>query len=586
VNRERDDRLRPFRPLARHALATMADAATTATWEPVLAALLEAAARGVGHLAADELLGDRDPTTRPMALIALEDGRLLLPRTAAAWRRIRDGVEARWREPGPGFDDAAVRTALDAILPAERIADRNRVVFDTVHQRLAAASLVDARIGVLTGGPGTGKTTTAAALLALRARLDPSLTTADVLVCAPTGKAATRLRLALGAAADRLGLDERERELLTTLRPATLHRALGWTPQPPERGGPFRHGPHHRLPQRLVLMDEASMADVELTAALVAALRDDAALILLGDRDQLDSVEAGGVLAELVARGGSGELDPVRRTRLEARVGDDAATHWRDALPAAAAPAGAEPLPGLAVGLAWSYRARTAPWILELAEVVRPRGGGDVTAVTRCCAEHAADEVQWLRDRLGLDAMCAQAWAALAATAADWRPAAPPEAAALQRALDAFQLLVATNRQVAAANARGRAVLAGDDAASGPLLHGSPLMVEANDRALDLANGEIGIALGDGPGSVGSVAVVPGQAAPIPLARLPRHRAAFAITVHKSQGSEWRHVAIDLPDHAEDLLDRHLLYTAVTRSSRRVTLAASETALRRILDPT
>lgn len=581
-----EDPVTAFEPLARLAIG-----AGDPGWVRPLARLLEAASRGVGHLDAATCCGDADRATCPADLVAFDGTRALLPRQRAAWDRIRGGVERLLAREDQRHPDDAVRRELNLILPPQREthADGSTLV-DNSHQRLAAASLVDASVGVLTGGPGTGKTTCAAALIGLKARLEPELEATDILVCAPTGKAANRLRLALQHAAQRLALQSRERDLLTALRPTTLHRVLGWTPVPPEDGGPWRHNARHPLDARLVLLDESSMADVELMAALLDAVGPNTAVILLGDRDQLDSVEAGGVLAELVHRGAAAEPDAHARSRMQARMGEHAVAIWREGLPTSAGETidhAMAPLPGLAIGLTWSYRAKNAPWILALASLVRPGAEGRAAQVSALCMDHPDDALRWYETARELAQDCADAWRTLAERAAPWRADAPPTSEALQAALDDFQCIVATNRQVAQVNRAGHRCLvefAGiDDPGSDMLLHGTPIIIEANDRSLDLANGDVGLAIGMGPGTPAQIVMIPGTEVGIPLARLPLHRPAFAITIHKSQGSEWRAIAIDLPAHASEPLDRRLLYTAVTRSSGRVGIHAPGDALTSIL---
>ena len=165
----------------------------------------------------------------------------------------------------------------------------------------------------------------------------------------------------------RMALSQRERSIVGSLIPQTLHRTLGWTPSAVEDGGPWRYNRRNKLRARLVLVDEASMADTELIAALLEALPNEAALILLGDRDQLDSVEAGGVLAELVARGSQGQASDARRAQLQRRCPAQSGDHTPQAPSNDAQQHDASahrPLPGLTHSLVWSYRAKNAPWVL------------------------------------------------------------------------------------------------------------------------------------------------------------------------------------------------------------------------------
>ena len=152
--------------------------------------------------------------------------------------------------------------------------------------------------------------------------------------------------------------------------------------------------------------------------------------------------------------------------------------------------------------------------------------------------------------------------------------------------LSAFQLLCGSNAQVDRANRRGQCLLWGTAPAQSSqiLPHGCPILVCSNSHALGLSNGDIGVALGAGRGTAAQVAVFPELSQPIPLAQLPEHKPAFALTIHKSQGSEWTEVALDLPGEESELLDRNPIYTAVTRSSRGFHLFAEKNSLERILD--
>lgn len=550
----------PFIPLAAQILGLRRTDLRTA-----LAQLLEAASRGVGQLPKAVL--DLPPGTElPAEFFATHGDLILLPRYAAYWQEVRQAVEAWWDGPAlPVANADAIRGALDAILPPHQEMDASgRVIFDNAQQRLAVAALIDRSFGVLTGGPGTGKTTSAAVLLAVRRRLDPTLAPDQVIITAPTGKAACRLAESLARAADRLPVADDERAFLRALRPVTLHRALEWTPIPPERGGPFRRGRSLPLAARVVLVDEASMMDLTLMAHLVRAMPQHSSLWLLGDSDQLTSVETGGVLAELVERGSSGPM-PTRLTAAwTARLGMPAGTTVDTGLPRRQA---ASPLPGLAVGLVHSFRAKNAPWVLDLASCARPGAGSsweDFLATVQKWS--GPGQVRMMDRRSTFHASCCAAWRELGSMVASWSVANPPASSTLQEVLRRFQLLCGTNAQVEHANRLGLEVMWGSSSDRPGLPHGTPVMVTVNRPALHLSNGDIGIALGQGPGPAAVVAF-PGLESPVPILQLPAHQPAFALTIHKSQGSEWQTVAIDLGLTAGDLVTRNLVYTAITRAS-------------------
>ncbi|MEY5026911.1 MAG: exodeoxyribonuclease alpha subunit [Verrucomicrobiota bacterium] len=562
---------------------------------PLLADLLRAASSGRGAIALPPLSPDLLARLKALPhLFHLEDNLLQLPRYATSRNRVRDFFARRGLCPRiPLAEPDAIASALDHLLPPERFPASGPVLFDNAHQRLAIAALVDAPVGVLTGGPGTGKTTAAAVLLALRKRLQPGLEPRHVLLTAPTGKAACRMAQALANSVSHLPqLHPEERVFLQSLRPLTLHRALEWKGIPAEEGGPFLRRAAHPLDATLVLVDEASMVDLTLFDALIDALPSSASLLLLGDSDQLESVEVGGILSELVARASHAPLPPPLALTLSQRLRLPDSTlhaHFESGLPTAR-PSSKTPLPGLVFGLHYSRRAMHAPWILQLADAFRPGAPRAIANVHAVLASQTSNSaLQWHSEaidsrRASLCALQWQRWAERAAAWTDFRPDSPPEA--LQAALDAlleFQLLCSTNAQVDTANAEGLAALGSPLSTSRLPPHGCPLLIESNSRNLDLSNGDVGIALGKnygGPSTLALFGSTQGSPRLIPLAELPAYRPAFALTIHKSQGSEWNHVAIQLPpDHACALLSRNLLYTAITRSKQRLDLFGSALAL-------
>ncbi|NRA39225.1 MAG: AAA family ATPase [Planctomycetes bacterium] len=563
-----------------------------AEWENPLAILLEAASQGIGHVSADNILAEAPASQLPTHLMHLENNFLMLPRIAAAWKNIRDWVNAATLTHKQSHTDDDISNALQSMMPPfQKHADDGTLIFDNAHQRLAVATFIDQQFGVLTGGPGTGKTTTAAALLALHKRLDPTLEHNDILVCAPTGKAANRLQQSLHASCNSLHLDDTEKTFLQKTHPVTIQRALGWVRKTPEEGGPFRYGKNNPLAHRIVLMDEASMCDVELMSALINALSEHCILILLGDRDQLDSVEAGGVLAELVIQGAAGTLDADRCQQLAQRCDSKSEhiTNWRtEALPQA--PQTNSERPGSVIGLRYSWRAAEAPWVLALAETIRPGTKRNFHDITNCLQKYpASEQLTLFKKQQPLYARCKEYWSAFHQRSAQWTIAEGQIENHVNDALMEFQLLCTTNEQVRTANAMGCALAWGAHAhadahnSHNALPHGCPLLVERNLHHLNLFNGDIGIAIGDGPGLPARWVIFPNRSDAIPLAELPQHRAAYGLTIHKSQGSEWKNIAIELPHAASELLDRNLLYTAITRSSGSVSLYGSKSTLTQLL---
>lgn len=572
-----------FLPLARLALGSGYVGKERERWARPLAQLLEAASRGVGHLPLSQCPIEKDAPDEFFAVVA---GNVLLARNAHFWGEVRQRVESLHRREFARLPDEQVARSLDAILPRTRDRTENgHIVFDNSDQRRAVATLVDAPIGVLTGGPGTGKTTCVAVMLAVRKRIEPELGPDQVLLCAPTGKAACRLGDSIKTATARLRLQPAERELLRAIEPQTLHRALHWGPVPPEQGGPFGRNGSRPLLHRIVIVDEASMVDLFLMTHLLRALGPEASLLLLGDADQLESVETGGILAELVERGVSSSPTREQKEHLEARL-NTPSTSSEHANPGARSVAALPlALPGLVVKLRHSYRAKDSPWILELAAIAKPGVRSTVRQFIDCCQKHEPN-LRLHRSRRTLLGVCRTHWRRWREQSRDWYLPYQPDSNSVSARLREFQLLCGDNAQVQRANQVGLAELwgVGSHSERFGLPHGCPVLVTQNRLALGLANGDMGIAIGPAPNRAAQVVVFPGRAEPVPVAQLPPHQAAFAITIHKSQGSEWQRVAIDLPSDSE-VLDRNLLYTAISRSSGTLDIYAdSERALNAILN--
>lgn len=601
-----------FLELARFTLCAGLPAGSTSASARIvelLAELLFAAANGKGARTLASLRitdAEREEIGRFGNFFAIEHQLLRLPRYATDAADVRAFFESRAAQSSfqarPRNADDAVRKAIDAILPHEVIRDSSgATIFENTHQRIAIAALCDAPLGVLTGGPGTGKTTTAAALLAVRKRLNPALSNRDALIAAPTGKAACRIADSIAKSVQHLtGLTPEETGFLCGLRALTLHKALEWGPEPPERGGPFRRNAGRPLEAKLILIDEASMVDLSLMRALVMATPADACMVLLGDSDQLESVEVGGVLAELVQRGSQDGPAPEACARIAARIGsaqESVAEEITAGLPPATQGPHA-PLHGTVFGLKYSRRAMHAPWILELANLARPGTSHPLARFKTCLSAHG-DHLRLHSDRTGeaRKRVLHPHWSAWHSASKRWCELSEHCTEAelnepLQRLAD-FQLLCSTNLQVDRANAEGIAILADPthkrtSASVSAIPHGCPIIIQTNSHTLGLTNGDVGVAIGPAPGSAATLALFSspgGGPRLIPLPQLPLHRPAFGLTVHKSQGSEWGTIAIELPSKSESaLLSKNLLYTAITRSSREIDILGQEDVLQAVLD--
>ncbi len=468
------------------------------------------------------------------------------------WRYEQDvarNVLARASASCAAIEPRALTSALDRwVGPAGRNAGSDQ-------QRVAVALALLRRFTVITGGPGTGKTTTAARILALLAQMHADRPL-RVALAAPTGKAAGRLEQAIRAAKQRLQSAEQLEVRLAAAIPdsaATIHRLLG----PRDRSGVHRFNAQSPLPVDVLLIDEVSMVDLALMAKLLAATPRSARLILLGDKDQLASVEAGAVLSSLTApwRGYSAAA----AAQLRAVTGVVVATEDAKSIDA-------RPLGDCVAVLSHSHRFAADSTVAALARATLQ---GDVDGVRRT--------IDQAHVGLGesMDALVSMVDDGLAPFVAAVTDGADPAVAFA--ALDRFRVLcvhrggargvVAINRWL---EARLRRRLAGDRAES-EWFAGRVVMITHNDYNLRLFNGEIGIALPDPAGALRVFfADAHGAFRSFAPARLPAREGGLALTVHKSQGSEFDRVVLVLPEALSPIVTRELLYTAVTRAREEV----------------
>jgi exodeoxyribonuclease V alpha subunit len=493
--------------------------------------------------------------------LRLDGSRLYLDRY---WREERAvAVDLRTRAAVvDAVDEAALAAALDRLFPDSPPGDR---------QRDAAATAARRRLTVVAGGPGTGKTTTVARILALlvAGALAEGRPLPRIALAAPTGKAAARLEEAVHDAAHDLAADGRidaaVRDRLLAVEAATIHRLLGWRPGSRSR---FRHDRDDRLPQDVVVVDETSMVSLSLMARLVAAVRDGARLVLVGDPEQLASVEAGAVLGDVV-----GPLaGPLPLTASETP---------RDVAPDPAPPAA---IAGSIVVLRRVHR--YGPVLAELAEAIQR--GDDDAVLGVLAAGHAAVRLvaaDLATTRPGDPVLAPVREAAVTSGRAVAAAAAAGDGRAALVALGAVRLLCAHRRGPAGAEVWREHVagwLAGaveGYGAGGDRHPGRPLLVTANDPGLRLFNGDTGVIVA---GPHGPVAVFARRGALVEVApsRLGAVETVHAMTVHKSQGSQFDEVAVLLPEATSPILTRELLYTAVTRARERVTVVGTEDAIR------
>ncbi|MBF0182034.1 MAG: exodeoxyribonuclease V subunit alpha [Magnetococcales bacterium] len=514
------------------------------------------------------------------APLVLAGTRLYLRRFWQCEQEVRASIAARLARPtewdaSPG----EIQEALKQIWP-----DAGRSGVDW--QKMACALMARSRFGVITGGPGTGKTTTVARLLALLQSLALAREGRPLRIrlAAPTGKAAARLGESIATAIGKLtwrneALGERVSAAIPR-KVTTLHQLLGRR----RESRHFRHDADHLLWIDVLVIDEASMVGLELLAAVLAALPADARLILLGDKDQLAAVDAGSPLGELCRRASGGHYTPAIREWLREACGQELDETWID-------PQGSA-LDQAVVMLRDTYRFAAGSGIGRLAMAVN---AGDPAAIAALWGEgfpdlhwvSLADGEAMLRDltvagyRVYLEAM------------ARGRPAGEGDQAALDRwgaavlrVHGGFQVLCAMRQGPWGVEGLNRRIArhlraAGLIPADVGWYAGRPVMITRNDYDLGLMNGDIGVTL-EVPVAGGWVTRVVFPAATgvrwFAPARLADVETVYALTVHKSQGSEFSQVVLVLPDRFNPVLTRELIYTGITRARDVFTLASAADA--------
>ncbi|UPK76815.1 exodeoxyribonuclease V subunit alpha [Nocardioidaceae bacterium SCSIO 66511] len=486
--------------------------------------------------------GGDDPVGVPLRL---EGSALYLDRYWRDERLVAETIDATHVRTPPTVDEDRLGGAV-ARLFGEEGADR---------QRLAAVIAVRRWFSVIAGGPGTGKTTTVARLLALLA--DQPGPPPRIALAAPTGRAAARLFEAVTSVSE--GFESGDRDRVSGVRAQTLHRLLGWKPGSRTR---FRHDNTNPLPYDAVIVDEASMVSLTMMARLVDALRTDARLVLVGDPDQLASVEVGAVLGDLVRRDAVADTTPVDTSLVERDVADLDSSDRHAVLASGV------------VRLSHVYR--FSGEIESLAEGVR---AGDSDAVLALLDRGSQSVELVAEDSLGaLRADVARAGGEVVGAARAGEPALAVDA------LGGHRLLCAHREGpygVARWSLRVEEWLRDDIGgygADGTWYVGRPLLVTANDYRLGLFNGDTGVVV-DVDGAARAAFRRAGGLDVLPTNRLAEVQTMHAMSVHRSQGSQFDRVTLILPPSDSPILTRELLYTAVTRAKEHVRIVGTREAL-------
>jgi exodeoxyribonuclease V alpha subunit len=554
-----------------------------------LAAMLVSYFRGLGHICLDlqafdgsarslpeELKGEMVPSVpewikvlraSPVVgkpgefkpLILDDDARLYLHRY---WEYENDLTAAirRWTgEKVPNVDWQRLMEGLAKLFPTDGEFD---------WQMLAAFAAVRNRFCVISGGPGTGKTRTVVMLLTLLLE-QPSSDKLRIALVAPTGKAAARLQEAVKNAKGLLPCSQEIKDRLPE-QASTIHRLLHSIPN----SAYFRHDRENHLPVDVVVIDEASMVDLALMAKLIAAIPSSARLILLGDKDQLASVEAGAVLADICNSGAARAFSKEFTSEFLKVTGRE--------IPASSANK-TTPLSDCIIELRKNYRFGERSQIYGLSRAVND-GDADTAVEVMRRATASGAEVSWSKLPASNELKQALKTPVLSSYA-DYLQAKEPVQAL--KSFGRFRILCAVRHGpygVENINRLAEEILteAGLIEATARFYAGKPVLISRNNYNLRLFNGDIGILLRDSQrgelrgffsGSEESLRDY------LPL-QLPEHETAFALTVHKSQGSEFERVLLILPGEDSAILTRELIYTGLTRASREVELWSNEGSFR------
>jgi exodeoxyribonuclease V alpha subunit len=478
----------------------------------------------IGHWRESLKLCDTVGTQGAYTPLVLDSaGRLYLHRCWGYEQQVAAGILSRSRPPT--INETRLEAALDRYFPAVDL------------QRSAARMALTHRFSVISGGPGTGKTATVARILALLLDMAGD-SRPEIALAAPTGKAAMRLHQSILQATDRLALPDEIRNCLPT-GVSTIHRLLGVQIR---RGG-FRHNRDNRLPCDILVVDEASMVDLQLMASLLEALRDDARVILLGDRNQLASVEAGAVLADICDSENQATV-PVTQLTKSYRFGDDSG-------------------------------------IAALSQLIN---NGDSAAAAELLKSGRYPDILWRPLPSGKMFEAAFTVAVRSGYMGYVRAASPAEALAELNSFRVLSPLRSGSCGVENLNRLSLSALASERKIDPLSFRMMPVMVTGNNYELGLFNGDTGVVMESDGTPVVWFENPEGGLRHLSTLRLPPFESAFALTVHKSQGSEFDRVLLILPDKMSEVLSRELLYTAVTRARRHIEIWGTEEVFRQAIE--
>lgn len=508
-----------------------------------------------------EKLGRVDVVGRPgdyRPLVLDGKNRLYLYRYWNYEKRLSDSVKQRAADDIEGIDIGLLQNSLEKLFPDNKEEGVNL-------QKIAALTSVFKRFCVISGGPGTGKTTTIGKILALLAEVEPGRKL-KIYLSAPTGKAAAKLSESIRSTRVSINCSETVKSMMPE-NAYTIHRMLKTIPGSPD----FYHNAGNQLPADVVVVDEASMVDLALLAKLVEAVPARARLILVGDKDQLASVEAGSVMGDICNRGDlagcSGKSYQVANGGTGITAGHKLSDKpvLRDSI----------------IVLQKNYRFPESGGIGSLSRAVN---SGEADTFFDILRKNADEKIIWEEIKTRNELNCSLE-KKIVEGYRNYLDIDDP-AAALD-SFGRFKILCAVNKGpfgVDAVNILSETVLAKKRLIDPSVrwYRGRPVLIRGNNYGLGLFNGDIGIITGgkdeedlyayfrEESGSVRKLA--PGV--------LPDHDTAYAMTVHKSQGSEFENIVLVLPEKDYPVMTRELIYTGLTRTTGKIAILGTENVLR------
>jgi exodeoxyribonuclease V alpha subunit len=494
-------------------------------------------------------------------LVVDDDGRLYLYRYWKYEQELVRVIQEKSSLPGCDIDETLLGSGIGRLFPPSSGEGVD-------WQKVAALGALWKRFFVISGGPGTGKTSTVVKILALLLEQAQGATV-HIALAAPTGKSAARLKESIRLMKESLDCSPEVKSRIPE-EVTTIHRLLG------VRSGSvrFRYSAENQLPYDIVIVDEASMVALPLMAKLATALKPQARFILLGDKDQLSSVEAGAALGDICG-GGRPELFSASFQSFVTRVAGER-------LPSTAV-ASCAGFPGDALAvLKRNYRFGTESGIGGGARAIN---SGDAESALRLLNDELHQDIRW-QEAPSTEQLKKALTERIVSGYSSYLAAATAEEALLL--FDGFRVLTALRQGpygVAGVNGLIEEILAekGLIERQTRWYPGQPVMITVNDYNLKLFNGDIGIVFPD-PEANGSPKVffpsLEGGVRKVSPLRLPEHETVYAMTIHKSQGSEFNRILLLLPEQESELLTRELIYTGLTRAKNAVEIWGDEGVFR------